>query len=333
MRRRQGVRAFRPQRFDPAALRAGLKPHIREACTPNGILWRVFGLVPGESQCTGCGVVVEEQHYDAIPAFRCTGCGRPWPRRCVSKGCPAIVQPRKISSWRGQVDWDEPDPHCDACSTESVREHRESVLVRRKGGNPWGLPARLRADASTDYWNRPGRKRFDDLARIWMSSNLGREPGHLPVLYVYSSGPGTGKSTGAARCAVLAVSEGRARSMVWVREPELFVVMAMRGDSAPREDLLRRLYDCDLLVVDEVLRNGGAQYMTRDGQLSRVGEQLRDMWHVRFEDSRPTIFTSNSWCGDSTSSLWSQLFGEALASRFFGCARIVECEGPDMRRG
>lgn len=306
--------------------------HVRESCTPEGIMWHVFGLVPGESPCPACGVIVELDHYDAMPPNRCTGCGRPWPRRCISSGCPAIVQPTEWKGWRGASGWEEPVPHCGPCSTESVREHRESVLVRGRSKNPWGVPSKLRADSAKGYKTLSWRKEFDDVARLWMSGNMGREPGHLPILYVHGRAPGSGKSTGAARCGVLAVANGRAKSLVWARESDLLKVLGSRGEDGPREALLRRLYDCELLIVDEVFKNDGAQYRTRDGVLTRVAEQLRDCWHVRFEDGRPTIFTSNYWCGDETSSLWEQLLGEPLASRFFGAARIIQCEGPDMRR-
>lgn len=318
---------------EAARLRELIPAHLRESCTPEGILWGVFGLVPGESLCPSCGVVVELQHYNAKPPKRCTGCGRPWQRRCVSHGCPTIVQPAEVKRWRGAVDWDEPEAHCGPCSTQSVREHRESVLVRGRNHNAWGIPAKIRADASKGYWSLSARKDFDDHARTWLASNLGRDPGHLPLLYVYGQGTGPGKSTGAARCGVLAVSSGKARSMVWARESDLLMVLGSRGDDAPREDLLRRLYDCDLLIVDEVFKNEGSQYLTRDGVLTRVAEQLRDCWHVRFEDGRPSVFTSNHWCGDATSSLWAQLFGAPLASRFFGAARVVPCDGPDLRGG
>jgi hypothetical protein len=305
---------------------------VRQSCTHDSLMWNVFGLVPGQSQCQDCGVVVELHHYDTFPRpWCCTGCGRPWPRRCVAKGCPNIVQPVEVRVYRGDKSWNEPEPHCDSCKTESVREHREKVLVRGRGMNPWGLPQRIRADASKGYWAAQSRKGVDAIADSWLASNLGREHGDRPVLYLHSKGPGTGKSTGAARLVVRAVSGGKARSLVWARESDLFRHLATRGDHGPREDLLRRLYDCALLVVDELFKNEGAQYRIRDGALSRVGETLRDVFHARFEDNRPTIFTSNAWCGDRSSSLWSGLFGEALASRFFAAARLIECDGPDLR--
>jgi hypothetical protein len=319
-------------------IRERLPEHLREACTPAGIMWSVYGLSPGESHCPECGTVVELHHYRAFPnPHTCQGrngdkvCGRPWPRRCAAKGCPRMVQPIKVEQYRGAFSWDEPPPHCGPCSVESVREHREKVLVRGRRGNPWGLPARIRTEASTRYKAWPWRKPLDDAARLWLASNLGRDAGHDPVLYVYGAGPGSGKSTGAARIVILAVSDGKARSLVWVREAELFLILSSRGDAGPREELLRRLYDAELLVVDEVFKGEGSSYLTRDGVLTRVGEQLRDCWHVRFEDGRPTIFTSNTWCGDKANSLWARLFGDPLASRFYGAARVIECNGPDMR--
>lgn len=313
-------------------------PEMVEACTPHGVMWRVHGLSPGESTCASCGRVVELYDYDHSNG-RCPECGRPWPMRCSRRDCPTLVQPERYQN-DVRSGWDEPSSYCSGCENEDARKHREQLLVRGTTSptmNPWGVPRRPKRFAVQAYKPLPWRADLDTARRAWLSSDMGRDGTEASVLYVWGTGAGAGKTVGAARCVVEAVAMGLVRSLTWIREKRALQLLADRSDEDARNTFLRRLYDTDLLVVDEALKSAGAEYLTRDNILSRAGEALRDVYHLRFEDGRPVIMTSNTWCGATArspgdASAWEPIFGEPLASRFYAAAQAIRCEGHDLRR-
>lgn len=205
---------------------------------------------------------------------------------------------------------------CEPCQTESraeaARRERDEVLA--EAGNAQDrFPLRFQ-QASV---NHP-----EILA--W-AAQFQADPQQTPSLLLL--GPtGTGKTWaayGAIATAVRVAWRNRAgiyRSPRWqaLTHADLCASLRPRGRDHDPEQVLERYRKLDLLMVDDL----GAAKVTEF-----VEESTYRLVNGRYEDMRPSIFTSNLAVGDLREAV-----GDRIASRLAeSCTRVV-LDGPDRRR-
>lgn len=291
------------------------------------LVWRLRGIVVGEWACH-CG---ERYTAASYPRERCA-CGRAYPVRCASPGCPRVVEPihvRTSTDFRFDVPsragelWDLPDHRQCATCVQDV-----PYRSRLRAWAASDVPAEKRAIATTSYWRLPERETFfGELAR-WIERNLGRELGPCS-LYLWSQTKGTGKTLGAALAAYTAqVERGLVAAVTWTSQSALRKLhdrFWQRGtdkaivQSEQAGEALQRVADAHFLVVDELF-----SAPVRGAFAERLSDLVRD----RLEARLPTIYTSNK------PPLWSaELEGDGrIDSRWCQLGVTLEIEGTDWRR-
>ena len=91
-----------------------------------------------------------------------------------------------------------------------------------------------------------------------------------------------------------------------------------RADSR-RSALLDEMKSCDLLVLDDL----GAEYIN-----AFVSSTIYDLVNTRVNERRCSIYTTNL----TSPTKFEMRYGESVASRLFGCCRVLQFIGKDIRR-
>ncbi|MCC6623340.1 MAG: hypothetical protein IT385_18925 [Deltaproteobacteria bacterium] len=232
----------------------------------------------------------------SYPREHCA-CGRPYPIRCTSPGCPQVVEPREVRTASdalydvpnraGPLIALPPELQCESC----LRDAPYRARLRAWSGSQ--IPAHVRAIAAHSYWTQiDERVTFVAALGRWLDSDLGRGLGACS-LYLWGT-PGTGKTTGAAHAVYRAfVERGLVPDFTWCSQSQLKAwhdqqwtrdtdrARAMSEQASASWDRVRA---APLLVVDELFAGGcrGA-----------FGERLADLVRDRLEQRQPTVYTSN----------------------------------------
>lgn len=149
-------------------------------------------------------------------------------------------------------------------------------------------------------------------------------PGFVDVekgAWIY--GPnGTGKSRAAAACVSAAVAAGRKATFSSLREISGKMTDAF-ADGRPAREILASYADCDLLVLDDLGKEGFTPFQART---------LFELVDRRWSRCLPTVVTSNFTLAGIVSRLMSvdPSTARAVASRLAALER-VELGGEDMR--
>lgn len=300
---------------------------VRAACQPEEILRRVHGVEVGETFCEDCGTIVTAEHY---PSSDCVNCGKPFPRRCGTVGCEALVEPIKHRSG----EWIEPPPRCAPCNLDSGRQERAELLARP--ADKGGIPDDLRGAAGSGFWGAiPQRKNAIRVLGTWLDAGIIRRH---PVTAVHVYGPpGTGKSTLVARFAMLALMRGLVLNFQWRKEREILQAFktsftdGLAGQHG--RAIMAAVEGAPLLIVDEVFHDRAVHYVpATEGSNAEGIEPTRaqvwmgEMLAERFERGRPTL------CASNEPPFYAHFWGAAMHSRWEGAGAGVEVPGEDLRQ-
>jgi hypothetical protein len=302
-----------------AELLAGKIPaHLVAACTPAAI-YSARGIAVGHWTCPACDRVFVAEDY---PSNQCPGCGRPLPDRCASttdegvSTCAGIVEPTS-ETVSGQVVWSMPSPVCPKCVHGDLQVSREA-LVRSQ------VPLETMPNVGRNYQRVPHRSGADSVVHEWIN-NLAAGC-VAESLYIWGT-VGSGKTTLAGFAAARGIMAGHFESFLWCREYDLITAAkGMYGSDPGCMELLGRAKAVDLLVIDEAMSTRG-ESLTQHSR-DQIGEIL-----ARRFGGKSTIMTSNEPLGPDGAQ-WVKWFGDRrIASRWDGSGTVVECSGPDMRKG
>lgn len=288
------------------------EPEVAEAhaALVADLVWRARGIDAGTWACAGCdapytsapppvatpGRGPRAPRLGSYPLEACA-CGRPFPIRCTSPGCPNVVEPRELRT-ASDVLYDvpnrsgplvalPPELKCESCLHDA--NYRSRIAAWSKST----VPTSVRGIAAHSYWSQL-EERASLVAAIerWLGSDLGR--GLAPCALYLHGPPGTGKTTGAAYAVYRAFVE---RSLVpafawctqsqlkawhdqqWTRDTE-----RSRNVSEQAAAAWDQMRTTPLLVVDELF-SGGCR--------GAFGERLADLVRDRLDARVPTVYTSN----------------------------------------
>ena len=257
------------------AMRLEVPESVAHLCDGAGQLRAIHGLE--ETDTCVCGELCTMSAHG-----QCPECGRPYQRKCVS-----------CDSWGVAGDmvggrWYDPPAQCDACERERADKARRALLG--------GIPADTR-DAAVAYRKRLDHRALSDsVLGGWLQDDCGKVRGGS--LCVWLSGPhGCGKSVSVARAATHAVSNGMVKSFLWTTSREILEASKMRfieGGGAYRA-LIDRARDVELLVLDEMWRNGRGpmgKLFGVEGATQNALMVLADIIRSRIDHRQPILFTS-----------------------------------------
>lgn len=265
----------------------------------------VFGVTPGETRCTGCDRVLLESDW---PARACT-CGRPFPRVCVTYGCPTLIEPRWHKTGNKKTSgWVDGDPMCGRCETVRVGNAHTALLRARMPHRAWA--------ALGEVWSIEARREAFETLRAWAAS-----PSTQPWVWLYGD-PGTGKTVTAAWAINRALKSGTIATFRWMTETALLdALRAGWGDG--RSPLIERAVEAPILVLDDLLSQGKTPYTPG------VQRAMADILYQRLEAESPTIITGNN---RPNKGLIENMFGAHIWSRLHSLSAIVYVGGSDLRR-
>ncbi len=322
---------------------------VRWACTAEQIFVHVYGLSPGVDACGGCGMVAELWHYESRLKVQgkhaldtCYGCGFPYPRRCETEGCGAVVPAR-----RGRRTIAPPDTFCAECERHSNRHDRLVTLAREVG--------RMAADGALEDILTPTKRPWRAGLAHWVDRALTET-----TMALYIAGPsGTGKTRGIVWLArELYVERMRVSQLLMVRERDLIHAHRDQFDrnhearAQEARDLLDFARDVPLLIVDEAFSRGHSAYSESASQtfaelycrrfdqgdrftvlasnqpaLSRPGR--RDL--LANEPEPDTVTLTEADLRVQVDELFSGVLDGRVASRFKRVGRVLAAAGSDMR--
>lgn len=309
---------------DPLAYRAGVADRV----------FRLRGIDIDTWQCPcGLGYVVaqtvEDMKRESYPWEACRGCARPFPKRCLTPGCGAVVEPRErvtegitVGREKHQARFTDTPDSCDVCASNKGHVDRAYSW-----SNNAQVPASERASAVKGFMGDASKKPVESAIRWWLDRNLGLAEGRHS-LFVWGE-PGRGKSTAAAIAAHRAfVDLGAVPSVAWTTQALLAQVFMARfrrdterarSEADKAEATWQQVLEAPLLVLDDLFTAEPSK---------GYGEQLADLIRERLNARRPTVYTSNrapDW------DLYLASDAGRIKSRWEQWGVTVQLGGPDWR--
>lgn len=269
----------------------------------------------------------------AYPNSACSGCKRPYPRKCLTAGCANVNEARAVELRAGGV-ITEAATYCPACSGDMGRRARAESYARSSipprerhaAQRIIAYPEQADALAKLEGWVNMGPD-----SRTWKRHKSEVEASLGGTCAVYLGGrPGRGKSVLAAFTVYRAfVDHALVTDFRWHSQAslaQLFSERWQRDTDKARERAehavseWRAVTECSMLVIDDLF----AQVPTQ-----AFGEALATLIRERLDHMRPTVITSN------VRPQWAVYFEHdvgRLQSRWNAYGLELVVSGVDLRR-
>lgn len=234
-----------------------------------------------------------------------------WPPRPCPH-CGRVLQPRylDVAGYRAFAGWE--PCGCPAAVEEDGRRAAERARAEREAQSAAWLRKVERSGIPPRY-----REATHERA-AGLAGELGQGHG-----YYLWGGNGTGKTTLACAAALICLARG-----MTVRFVTATRLLSRLRDFESSEEALGELLECDLLVVDDLGKEGAST--------PYAAEKLFDMFNERWNGQtlshpKPLLVTSNFERFEVAERVSSGGAGVAIASRLAGMTRSVEIGGDDGR--
>jgi DNA replication protein DnaC len=218
--------------------------------------------------------------------------------RAVTRHCPDVT-PGPVDETLRPEDPGHPEYH--------RRQRAEFALARWTTATPRRYQRAIADDPAVVAWAAHATADLDDAGDLLLTG---------PV--------GTGKTYqayGALR--LIAESGPRRYELITTTAPDLYGRLRPGGSDRGTEDELRRLCRVPLLLIDDL---GAAKYS------EWVEEVTFRLFNERYNEGRPTVFTTNLPPRNPTGADLADRLGDRVVSRLTETTTIVPIIGSDRRR-